>query len=153
MTSGADGGDMPTEQEQVLTRIVLEGFGAGDLDVLDELVAEQFVEHQYGLPSDREGLKRAIAGLRRAFPDLTYTILGTTVDAEKVWGHFRAQGTNLGPFQGREPTGLPMEIDVIDIARVQDGRLVEHWGVPDRFALLDQLGFLREPDPRAAATV
>jgi predicted ester cyclase len=136
---------MPTEQEQVLTRIVLEAFGAGELDLLDDLVAEQVVEHQYGLPSDREGLKRAIAGLRQAFPDLSYTVIGTTFDGDRVWGHFRARGTNLGPFQGREPTGLAMEIDVIDVARVEDGRLVEHWGVPDRFALLDQLGLLNRP--------
>jgi predicted ester cyclase len=131
-----------TEQEQVLTRIVLEAFGAGDLELLDELVSEQVIEHQYGLPGDREGLKQAIAGLRRAFPDLSYNVIATTFDGEKVWGHFRARGTNLGPFQGREPTGLAMEIDVIDVIRVVDGRLVEHWGVPDRFALLDQLGLL-----------
>jgi predicted ester cyclase len=139
---------MQTEQEQVLRRIVLEAFGAGDLDVLDELVAERVIEHQYGLPEDRDGLKRAIAGLRRAFPDLSYTVIGTTFDGEKVWGHFRARGTNLGPFQGREATGRTMEIDVIDVIRVEEGRLVEHWGVPDRFALLDQLGFLN-PVPRA----
>jgi predicted ester cyclase len=126
----------------VLTRIVLEAFGAGDLELLDELVSEQVIEHQYGLPGDREGLKQAIAGLRRAFPDLSYNVIATTFDGEKVWGHFRARGTNLGPFQGREPTGLAMEIDVIDVIRVVDGRLVEHWGVPDRFALLDQLGLL-----------
>jgi predicted ester cyclase len=134
---------MATEQEQILRRIVLEAFGGGDLDVLDELVSEQVIEHQYGLPSDREGLKRAIAGLRRAFPDLSYDVIATTFDGEKVWGHFRASGTNLGPFQGSEPTGREMEIDVIDVIRVLDGRLVEHWGVPDRFALLDQLGLLK----------
>lgn len=144
---------MATEQEQVLRRIVLEAFGAGDLDVLDELVAEQVIEHQYGLPRDREGLKRAIAGLRRAFPDLSYSVIATTFDGEKVWGHFRARGTHLGPFHGREPTGLEMEIDVIDVIRVADGRLVEHWGVPDRFALLDQLGFLARPGAGAEARV
>jgi predicted ester cyclase len=133
---------MAAEQEQVLRRIVLDAFGAGDRDVLDELVAERVIEHQYGLPGDREGLKRAIAGLRRAFPDLSYDVIATTYDGEKVWGHFRARGTNLGSFHGREPTGFQMEIDVIDVVRVVDGRLVEHWGVPDRFALLDQLGLL-----------
>lgn len=143
---------MATEQEQVLRRIVLEAFGAGDLDVIDELVAEHVIEHQYGLPAEREGLKRAIAGLRRAFPDLSYTVLGTTFDGEKVWGHFRARGTNVGPFHGMEPTGLEMEIDVIDVIRVVEGRLVEHWGVPDRFALLDQLGLL-DREPRVEARV
>jgi predicted ester cyclase len=144
---------MATEQEQVLRRIVLEAFGAGDLDVLDELVAELVIEHQYGLPGDREGLKRAIASLRRAFPDLSYDVIATTFDGDRVWGHFRAHGTNLGPFHGSEPTGLEMEIDVIDVVRVVEGRLVEHWGVPDRFALLDQLGLLDQSGARAEARV
>jgi predicted ester cyclase len=130
---------MPTEQEQVLRRIVLEGFG-GELDVIDRLVADGVSEHQYGLPADRQGLKRAITVLRRAFPDLSYTVIDTPYDGEKVWGHFRARGTNLGPFMGREPTGRTIEIDVIDIVRIENGRVVEHWGVPDRFALLNQLG-------------
>ena len=133
---------MATEQEQVLRRIVLEGFGSGDLDMIDLLVAERVTEHQYAMSGDREGLKRAITGLRRAFPDLSYTVIDTAYDGEKVWGHFRAGGTHLGPFMGRGPTGRAFEIDVIDVARVEDGRLVEHWGVPDRFALLDQLGLL-----------
>jgi predicted ester cyclase len=137
----------------VLVRIVLEAFGAGDVDVLDELVAERVIEHQYGLPGDREGLKRAIASLRRAFPDLSYDVIATTYDGEKVWGHFRARGTNLGAFHGSEPTGLEMEIDVIDVVRVDEGRLVEHWGVPDRFALLDQLGLLHRSGAGAEASV
>jgi predicted ester cyclase len=91
--------------------------------------------------------------LRQAFPDLSYEVIGTAFDGGRVWGHFRARGTNLGPFQGREATGRGMEIDVIDVARVEDGRLVEHWGVPDRFALLDQLGFLDRSNPQAKAQV
>jgi predicted ester cyclase len=55
-------------------------------------------------------------------------------------GHFRGRGTNTGPFTGQAPTGKKIEIDVIDIARFEDGMMVEHWGVPDRFALLLQLG-------------
>ena len=90
---------MTTEQEQVVQRIVLEGFGTGDLDVIDLLVAQRVTEHQYGLSGDRERLKQAIAGLRQAFPD------DTAYDGEKVWGHFRARGTHVGPFRGHGPTG------------------------------------------------
>jgi predicted ester cyclase len=45
---------------------------------------------------------------------------------------------------GHEPTGKKFSIDVIDIGRIENGKLVEHWGVPDRFALLMQLEF-RQP--------
>ena len=52
-----------------------------------------------------------------------------------------------GPFMGHAPTGRPMEIDVFDLLRVEDGRIVEHWGVPDRFHLMVQLGMI--PTPQA----
>jgi predicted ester cyclase len=67
-------------------------------------------------------------------------------DGDKMWGHFRARGTNEGPFMGQDPTGKVMgidvvEIDAIDISRFEDGKMVEHWGVPDRLGTLLQLGF------------
>ncbi len=142
---------MTTEQEQVLRRIVLEGFGAGDLDVIDLLVAERVTEHQYGMSGDREGLKRAITGLRQ-HSRISPTPWSTRRTTARRYGFiFRARGTHLGPFQGRSPTGRTYEIDVIDVGRVKDGRLVEHWGVPDRFALLDQLGLLNRSDQREEA--
>ena len=82
-------------------------------------MAEDFVEHQQGLPQGREGLKDVIRDLRRAFPDLSYEVVQMVADGEKVWGHFRARGTNEGPFMGNSPTGKTMQIDVIDIARYE----------------------------------
>ncbi len=60
---------------------------------------------------------------------------------DTVWMRFRVHGTATGPFLG-PPSGRPVDITVVDIARVGDGRIVEHWGVPDRFALLAQTGAL-----------
>ncbi len=57
-------------------------------------------------------------------------------------------GTYLGPLQGIEPTGRKVEIHVIDIVRVADGKIVEHWNCVDRLGLLAQLGAL--PDVRGA---
>jgi predicted ester cyclase len=129
------------ENTDRLKRLLLEGFGQGDMSVLDEVVDEDFIEHQQGLPQGREGLKDVIRDLRRAFPDLSCTLVQMVEDGDKVWGHFRARGTNEGPFMGQDPTGKGMEIDVIDISRFEDGKMVEHWGVPDRLGTLLQLGF------------
>jgi predicted SnoaL-like aldol condensation-catalyzing enzyme len=63
---------------------LLEGFGQGDMSVLDEVVAEDFIEHQQGLPQGREGLKDVIRDLRRAFPDLSYTVVQMVEDGDKV---------------------------------------------------------------------
>jgi len=61
-----------------------------------------------------------------------------------------ATGTNDGPFMGSAPTGRPIRIDVFDVIRVQDGRMVEHWGVPDRLGAILQLGLLQPPAAAAA---
>jgi predicted ester cyclase len=133
-----------------LERLLLEGFGRGDMSVVDEVVAEDLIEHQQGLPHGREGLKEVIRTLRRSFPDLRYEVVQMVADGDKVWGHFRSQGTNEGPFMGEPPTGKAMQIDVIDIARFEDAKMVEHWGVPDRLGVLLQLGLLPPTgnDPR-----
>jgi predicted ester cyclase len=128
------------ENVERLTRLLLEGFGGGEMSVVDEVVAEDLLEHQQGLPQGREGLKSVIRTLRRAFPDLSYTVVQMAVDEDKVWGHFRSRGTHEGTFTGQPPTGKPIGIDVIDIARFEGGKMVEHWGVPDRLGLLIQLG-------------
>lgn len=127
-----------------LERLLLEGFGEGYISVLDELVAEEVVEHQLGHRPGRDGLRDTILALREAFPDLSYAVIQTVEDEDKVWGHFRARGTNEGPFMGQPPTGGKMEVDVIDIARFKNGKVVEHWGVPDRLGILFQLGLLPE---------
>jgi predicted ester cyclase len=136
------------ENVERLERLLLEGFGQGDMSVPDEVVAEEFIEHQQGMPQGREGLKRVVRSLRKSFPDLSYTVVQMVADGDKVWGHFRSRGTNEGPFVGQPPTGKAMEIDVIDIARFEDGKMVEHWGVPDQLGVLLQLGLY---PPRSGA--
>ncbi len=74
------------------------------------------------------------------------TIEDILVDGDRVWARCTATGTNLGPFMG-PPTGNTIEVTVFDICRVQAGRIVEHWGVPDRFTLLQQIG--RLPGPKS----
>jgi predicted ester cyclase len=132
---------MENENVAALKRIVLEGFGAGNLSAIDEVVPESFVEHQAGIHGgNKNNMKALIRDLREAFPDLHYEVLRTAADGDIAWGHFRARGTNRGPFMGRPPTGRTMEIDVMEIMRFEKGMLVEHWGLADRFACLLQLG-------------
>lgn len=130
---------------EVFRRLIEEGFGRGNLDALDDCLPPTFVEHQYGLPANLAGLKQAIAGLRKAIPDLKHTIDELIVSGDKVWARMTARGTHLGPFMGFAPTGKSFTITVFDVCRFEDGRIVEHWGVPDCFALLHQLGLLARP--------
>jgi len=129
----------------VMRRMFDDGFSTGNTAVVDELCSPDLVEHQFGLAGvgavALDHVKAAIADVHTAFPDIRFTIEDAVVDGEKVWARVRAQGTATGPFFG-PPSGRPFDITVFDVARVVDGRIVEHWGVPDRFATLAQTGIL-----------
>lgn len=129
----------------VLRRLLDEGFAVGDTAVVDELCSPDLVEHQFGLAGTGaravDHLKSAIRSLHTTIPDITFTIEDATQDGDTLWVRARARGTATGPLLG-PPSGRPVDITVIDVARVVGGRIVEHWGVPDRFALLTQTGVL-----------
>ena len=67
------------------------------------------------------------------------------VEGDKVWGRMTGRGTHKNQFGPLPPTGKRFEITVIDIMRFKDGKLIEHWGVPDRLALMEQLGMTPPP--------
>ena len=139
---------MPETAEAIVRRLIDEGFNEGHLDVAEELISPQMVEHQKFGPDHApgaEGVKAVIASLRRAFSDFHLAIEDLAVGDDTVWLRMTGTGTNDGSFMGHPPTGRPMRTDVFDALRVQDGRIVEHWGVPDRLGTLFQLGLAQPP--------
>ena len=128
------------------TRLMDEAFNAGDLTVLDELVSPDFVEHQFETPRHPgravgpAGVARVVSELRAGADDFHLVIEGASVTGDTVWARLRGTGTDTGGQLGQPPTGKAFAITVIDVARFREGRMVEHWGVPDRLGLLLQLG-------------
>lgn len=136
-----------TLNEQLFRMLIEEGFSNGDVTVFDRHTSRDFVEHQYGfVPPDVEGVKKAINSLHNAFPDFSMVIEDMVEHDNKVWGRMTARGTQLGQFGPMPATGRMFEITVIDIMHFSDGKLIEHWGVPDRFGLMEQLGM--KPPPK-----
>jgi predicted ester cyclase len=134
-----------SEALTVMWRMFDEGFATGGTDIVDELCAADLVEHQFGMAgvgADAiQHVKDAIRQVHAATPDMSFTIEDSVEQGDTIWVRVRARGTATGPFFG-PPSGRPVDITVVDIARIVDGRIVEHWGVPDRFALLAQTGIL-----------
>jgi len=134
-----------TTARRVLQRMFEEGFATGDDTIVDELCSADLVEHQFGLAGRGaeavEHVKAAIRDVHRMAPDLRFTIEDAVESGDTIWVRVRGRGTATGPFFG-PPSGRPLDFTVIDVARVVDGRIVEHWGVPDRFAVLAQTGVL-----------
>ncbi|TCO52147.1 SnoaL-like polyketide cyclase [Kribbella antiqua] len=128
-----------------LERILHEGFATGNADIVDEVCAPDLIEHQFGLAGTgaqaREQVKAAIRQVHQLMPDIVYTLEDSVVVGDLVWARGRAKGTATGSFFG-PPSNAPIDIALFEMARVVDGRIVEHWGCPDRFALLAQTGAL-----------
>jgi steroid delta-isomerase-like uncharacterized protein len=132
----------------ILRRFIEEGLNRGNLDVVDELIAPNFVEHEElppGSPEGREGVRHYLRTMRQAFPDLHGTVGDEVVQGDKVVVRSTWQGTHAGHFLGIPPTGKRVSFDVIDIVRLQDGKVVEHWGLTDGLGLLQQLGVVAVP--------
>lgn len=145
---------MSKSPEALVRRLIEEGFNEGQVEVADELIADDLVEHQWYGPNHApgpEGVKAVMRSLRQAFSDFRLDIEDVAVAGDTVWLRMTGSGTNDGRYMGNEPTGRPMRTPVFDSLRVQDGKIVEHWGVPDRLYAMIQLGLLRSPEPRATA--
>jgi predicted ester cyclase len=144
---------MAVSNEAIYRRMIEEGFNQGHLSVVDELVAPGAREHQRGAGDGIEGTKNTIKYLRSAFPDFKITIDELIVSGDKVWARQRGGGTNTGSFAGHPPTGIKAFTDVIDVVRIEDGKIVEHWGVPDQLGMMLQLGHIAPPARPASVTV
>lgn len=146
---------MSQTPEALVRQLIEEGFNNGNLDVLDELISPDLVEHQNYGPNHApgaEGVKAVIASLLRAFTDFHLEIEDLAVNGDTVWLRMTGTGTNDGSFMGHSPTGRSMRTAVFDSLRVDNDRIVEHWGVPDRLSTLFQLGLAQPPGTRPTAS-
>ena len=130
----------------IARRINDEVLGQGKVELIDELVADDFVEHQAmpGMPEGKDALRAFAEMFRAAFPDLKVETLATAVDGDEVWVHARMTGTHKGELAGIAPTGKKVDVTMFDRVRTRDGKAVEHWGVSDDLAMMTQLGVVPE---------
>lgn len=140
---------MSIEQNKVIVRqLIEEVFNQGKMSRVDELFAPDFVEHEElppGMPSGREAPKQMTTMLRSAFPDFKATIDDLIAEGDKVVIHMTWSGTQKGEFMGIPPTGKSISVGVFDILRIAGGKIVEHWGLMDRMAMMQQLGVIPAP--------
>jgi steroid delta-isomerase-like uncharacterized protein len=139
---------MSTDANKALARRVFEEVLNGrNLDLLDELAAPDYVEHN-PLPGQGSG----IAGIRDRYRmlfdafDPHFTVEDVIAEVDKVVLRWTNSGTHVGEFAGIPPTGRSFTIPGIEIWRVENGKLAEHWDVVDVFGQLQQLGLLPQPE-------
>ena len=133
--------------KELMQRFYDEVVNAGNLDVIDELLAEDFVEHEEleGLPPTREGVKQFFAGMRAAFPDVTFTPEHMVAEGDMVAARVTIRGTQHGDFMGVPASGRSVEFQAIDLVQFSDAAATAHWGVSDLMTMMVQLGAAEPP--------
>ena len=128
---------------------VLNGRNPG---VLDELAVSDYDEHSPfpGQPNGLEGLKARAGGLLAAFNPYAFTMQDVVAEGDTVVVHWTNTATHSGSFMGIPPTGRAVTISGIDIHRIRDGKMAEHWHVVEELQMLQQLGLLPAPEGASA---
>ncbi len=135
------------ENKALNERFFAQVFNAHNVDAIDELLSDDFVEHQEfpGFGHDRAEAKRFFAYMTQAFPDLHAEIHEMVASGDRVAIRSTFTGTHEGEFLGVPPTGKSVSVDGIDIVRVVDGRATDHWGIFDAMGMMQQLGVMPAP--------
>jgi predicted ester cyclase len=113
----------------VVRRNTEEVQGKGRFDVFEELFADSFVDVQ-----------KLYTYIRAAFPDFHAEIHWQLVDGDRVTTYKTYYGTREGSFLGIAPTHCTIHFESVDVMRVQDGKITNHWGVGNLLSLMQQIG-------------
>jgi predicted ester cyclase len=133
------------ESKALMWRITDEIWNNGRLELIDELIAEDLVDHVEvpGLVgSGRARYRASIELMHAAFPDYRNPLDFVIADGAFAASYGRSSGTHRGEFFGVAPTGRRIDVPTFGILRFRDGRAVERWGFADNLAIMQQLGLM-----------
>jgi steroid delta-isomerase-like uncharacterized protein len=137
------------ELRAITHRFYSEVFNQGKLELIDELIADDFVEHEEmpGMPTDKRAPRMFIGMMREAFPDINATVEDMVVEGNTVAVRARMSGTHKGEFMGIPPTGNKFDIQAMDVIRYRNGQVCAHWGVTDSLTMMQQLDVIAQGPP------
>ena len=135
---------MSAEENKKIVQRYQEIYNSNDVEALGEVVLEDLRTPKImaGIPTGLEGAKAAHRIMLAGFPDYQTIIDDIFAEGDRVAARITMSGTNTGSFLGIPPTGKYVSFTGIYIARIANGKIVEHWGEEDGVSLLQQLGVL-----------
>lgn len=133
---------MSIEENKALMHRFFEEANKGNLAVIDELCATDYVYHGATGDMTREQFKQYATGLLAAFPDLDGSIDDIVGEGDKVAARYTLSGTHQSALRGITPTGKRIRIIGIEIDRFAGGKFVETWSISDTLGMMQQLGVI-----------
>jgi steroid delta-isomerase-like uncharacterized protein len=140
---------MSAEESKATMRRYLGVFEQGNIDLLDELLAPDYVNHSPAtpdLPTGPEGVKGVVTMFRSGMPDLRVIVDDMIAEGDKVATRYTLEGTHEGELFGVPPTGQRLSIESITVERVSEGKIRDHWRVTDELGMMQQLGVIPMPE-------
>jgi steroid delta-isomerase-like uncharacterized protein len=140
---------MSSEESKVIVRRFWGVWEEGNIDLVDELLAPDYVNHSPATPdqpTDPEGIKAVVGMFRGAMPDLRVIIEDMIAEGDKVVVRYTIEGTHERELFGVPPTGERLSIKSISVERVSDGKIREHWRITDSLDMMQQLGVIPVPE-------
>ena len=136
---------MTQDPKQIVLRFYAE-VSAGNLGVIDELIADDLIEHGEfpGIEASKEGAKQFFNIFRAAFPDLRMEAHEIVAEGDLICVHGTMSGTHQGEYMGMPASGKRFEVDGFDMVRVRGDQMSEHWGMFDVMKMMQQLGAIPE---------
>jgi steroid delta-isomerase-like uncharacterized protein len=133
--------------KHIIERFVEELWNGRRLDVADQIFSEDCVTHQLrsgvlAEPAYRgpEKMKEHISGWLMSFPDLRFNVEQMIAEADRVVTQLVMEGTHQGTWMGISPTGKRLQIRMITIHRIANGKIAEDWVLVESLGFFQQLG-------------
>lgn len=144
MDDGREEPGIQTTRTKQLVRRYFDACNRRDMTAIFDCLHPDVVHHSRLSEYPKEGIAYAFAATFAAFPDLKWNVLEIIAEEDRVATLVLFEGTHEGEYLGKEPTGNRVRVHSVDVARVQDGKFIEHRGVLDELHLLAQIGVVPE---------
>ncbi len=136
--------DNSRKNKEVVTRFYNDVFIRHDMTKLDTYMRDDYIQHNADCPQGKAGFIEFFDVIFKALPDFNYKLHKMVAEGDIVMAYSATTGTHTGgAWLGQKATGNTLDYNVVDIFRVQDGKIAEHWDVADTFTFFRQLGVIR----------
>jgi predicted SnoaL-like aldol condensation-catalyzing enzyme len=114
-----------------------------DLGKLDSYMRDDYIQHLSRVPQGKEGFRQFFGNLLKAIPDLNYSVIKMIAEEDMVMIYVEVTGTHTGgEYWGKAATGNKLNCEAVDIYRIEEGMIAEHWAVIDTLEYARQLGII-----------
>ncbi len=137
--------DISQKNKEIVQSFYNAVFIRHDLSGLDGCMRDDYIQHNADVPPGKAGFIKFFKETFRAIPDFKYTLKKMVAEGDLVMAYSTTTGTHTGgAWLGKPATGNKLNFDVVDIFRVREGKIAEHWDVADTFSLFKQLGIIEK---------